>query len=61
MNKDFHLIMERAAALKVPMPTTAAAYQMNVAQAATQPDQDYSSVIMQMRELSAPGRRSEPS
>jgi len=57
MNKDFHLIMERAAALKVPMPTTAAAYQMNMAQAATQPDQDYSSVIMQMRELSAPGKK----
>ena len=39
------------------MPTTAAAYQMNMAQAATQPDQDYSSVIMQMRELSAPGKK----
>jgi 3-hydroxyisobutyrate dehydrogenase-like beta-hydroxyacid dehydrogenase len=55
MNKDFHLIMERAAALKVPMPATAAAFQMNLACAAKQPDRDYSSVILQMRELSALG------
>jgi 3-hydroxyisobutyrate dehydrogenase-like beta-hydroxyacid dehydrogenase len=55
MNKDFRLVMERAAATGVPMPATAAAYQMNVAQAAKHPDQDYSSVILQMRELSASG------
>ncbi len=51
MNKDFHLIMDRAAALRVPMPAAAAAYQMNVARAARYPDEDYSSVIVQMREL----------
>jgi 3-hydroxyisobutyrate dehydrogenase-like beta-hydroxyacid dehydrogenase len=51
MNKDFHLIMDRAAALRVPMPAAAAAYQMNVARATCHPDEDYSSVIMQMREL----------
>jgi len=51
MNKDFHLVMERAAATGVPMPTTAAAYQMNIARAARKPDEDYSSVIVQMREL----------
>jgi len=51
MNKDFHLIMDRAAALCVPMPAAAAAYQMNIARAARYPDQDYSSVIVQMREL----------
>ena len=55
MNKDFRLVMERAAATGVPMPATAAAYQMNVAQAAKHPDQDYSSVILQMCGLSAPG------
>ncbi len=55
MNKNFHLIMEHAAALGVPMPATAAAYQMNVARAARQPDEDYSGVIVQMRELSGAG------
>jgi 3-hydroxyisobutyrate dehydrogenase len=30
MNKDFRLVLERAAAAGVPMPATAAAYQMNV-------------------------------
>lgn len=53
MNKDFRLVMERAAATGVLMPATAAAYQMNVARAAKHPDEDYSSVIVQMRELSA--------
>jgi 3-hydroxyisobutyrate dehydrogenase len=60
MNKDFRLVMERAAATGVPMPATAAAYQMNVAQAAKHPDQDYSSVILQMRELSASGEETNP-
>jgi 3-hydroxyisobutyrate dehydrogenase-like beta-hydroxyacid dehydrogenase len=53
MSKDFRLIMERAAATGVPMPATAAAYQMNLARAAQRPDEDYSSVIVQMREFSA--------
>ena len=60
MNKDIRLVMERPAATGVAMPTTAAAYQMNVAQAAKHPDQDYSSVILQMRELSAPGEEANP-
>jgi 3-hydroxyisobutyrate dehydrogenase-like beta-hydroxyacid dehydrogenase len=60
MNKDFRLVMERAAATGVPMPATAAAYQMNVAQAAKHPDQDYSSVILQMRELAASGKEANP-
>jgi len=59
MNKDFHLVMERAAANAVPMPATSAAYQMNLARAARQPDEDYSSVIVQMRELAKAGE-SEP-
>jgi 3-hydroxyisobutyrate dehydrogenase-like beta-hydroxyacid dehydrogenase len=60
MNKDFRLVMEQAAATGVPMPATAAAYQMNVAQATKHPDQDYSSVILQMHELSAPGEEVNP-
>jgi len=52
MNKDFHLVMERAAATGVPMPATAAAYQMNLARAAIKPDKDYSEVIVQMQEWS---------
>jgi 3-hydroxyisobutyrate dehydrogenase-like beta-hydroxyacid dehydrogenase len=55
MNKDFHLVMERAAATGVPMPTTSVAYQMNLARAARQPDQDYSAVMDLMRELSGVG------
>jgi 3-hydroxyisobutyrate dehydrogenase-like beta-hydroxyacid dehydrogenase len=54
MSKDFRLIMERAAATGVPMPATAAAYQMNLARVAKQPMEDYAGVIVQMRELSAP-------
>jgi hypothetical protein len=42
------------------MPATAAAFQMNLARAAQQPDQDYSSVILQMRELSASGEEVNP-
>jgi 3-hydroxyisobutyrate dehydrogenase-like beta-hydroxyacid dehydrogenase len=52
MNKDFHLIMEQAAALRVPMPATAAAYQMNLARASKHPNEDYSGVVVQMEELS---------
>jgi len=55
MNKDFNLIMEQAAALHVPMPTAAAAFQMNLAHMARHPDQDYSGVIAQMEELSSVG------
>jgi 3-hydroxyisobutyrate dehydrogenase-like beta-hydroxyacid dehydrogenase len=55
MNENFRLIMERAEATAVPMPATAAAFQMNLARAARQPDEDYSSVIVEMRELAAVG------
>jgi 3-hydroxyisobutyrate dehydrogenase-like beta-hydroxyacid dehydrogenase len=60
MNKDFHLIMERAAALGVPMPATAAAYQMNLARAARKSGEDYSGVILQMRELASSGEAVDP-
>jgi 3-hydroxyisobutyrate dehydrogenase-like beta-hydroxyacid dehydrogenase len=53
MNKDFRLVMEQAAATGVPMPATAAAYQMNMARTARQPTEDYSGVIVQMQELSS--------
>lgn len=52
MNKDFRLIMDHAAALRVPMPTTAAAFHMNLARTARYPDEDYSGVIAEMEELS---------
>jgi hypothetical protein len=39
------------------MPTTSAAFQMNVARAARRPDEDYSSVIVPMSELSGAGER----
>jgi len=55
MSKDSHLVLERAAATGVPMPATSAAYQMNLARAARQPDQDYSAVVDLMRELSGVG------
>jgi 3-hydroxyisobutyrate dehydrogenase-like beta-hydroxyacid dehydrogenase len=55
MNKDFHLVMERAAATGVPMPATSAAFQMNLARAAKRPDEDYSAVMDLMRELSGTG------
>ena len=37
------------------MPTTSAAFQMNVARAARRPDEDYSAVMDLMRELSGTG------
>jgi 3-hydroxyisobutyrate dehydrogenase-like beta-hydroxyacid dehydrogenase len=52
MNKDFHLILDHAAVLRVPMPTTAAAFQMNLARMARYSDEDYSGVIAEMEELS---------
>jgi 3-hydroxyisobutyrate dehydrogenase-like beta-hydroxyacid dehydrogenase len=51
MNKDFRLIMDQAAALRVPMPAAAAAFQMNLARMARYPDEDYSGVIAEMEEL----------
>src|SRR5258705_5590244 len=48
MNKDFRLILETAAAAKVPMPAAAAAFQMNIAQLGEDPDEDFSAVIRLM-------------
>jgi 3-hydroxyisobutyrate dehydrogenase-like beta-hydroxyacid dehydrogenase len=51
MNKDFGLVLETAAAAKVPMPATAAAYQMNVAEFAEGKEEDFSAVIPLMERL----------
>jgi len=52
MNKDFHLILESAAAAKVAMPATAAAFQMNVAELSeSKEEEDFSAVIKLMERL----------
>ncbi len=51
MNKDFRLILETAAAAKVPMPVTAAAFQMNVAELSESNGEDFSGVIKIMEKL----------
>jgi 3-hydroxyisobutyrate dehydrogenase len=51
MNKDFRLILETAAITWVPLPATAAAFQINVAESANETDEDFSAVIRQMEKL----------
>ena len=51
MNKDFGLILETAGAGKVPMPATAAAFQMNVAEYSESKEEDFSAVITLMERL----------
>jgi 3-hydroxyisobutyrate dehydrogenase-like beta-hydroxyacid dehydrogenase len=51
MNKDFRLILEKAAELGVPMPATALAQQINAARTAVDGDEDFSSVISEMEHL----------
>lgn len=51
MNKDFGLVLETAAAAKVPMPATAAAFQMNVAEFGEGKEEDFSAVIALMERL----------
>ena len=51
MNKDFRLVLETAAAAKVPMPATAAAFQMNAAEFSEDKDEDFSAVIVLMERL----------
>jgi len=51
MNKDFRLILETAAAAKVPMPATTAAFQMNVAELNESNEDDFSAVIKLMEKL----------
>jgi 3-hydroxyisobutyrate dehydrogenase len=51
MNKDFSLVLETAAAAKVPMPATAAAFQMNLAEFNEDKEEDFSAVIPLMERL----------
>jgi 3-hydroxyisobutyrate dehydrogenase-like beta-hydroxyacid dehydrogenase len=51
MNKDFGLVLKTAAAAKVPMPATAAAFQMNVAEFSEATEEDFSAVITLMEKL----------
>lgn len=51
MNKDFRLILEEAAATWVPLPATAAAFQINIAESANETDDDFSAVIRLMEKL----------
>ncbi|HZE70966.1 MAG TPA: NAD(P)-dependent oxidoreductase [Pyrinomonadaceae bacterium] len=51
MNKDFGLVLATAAAAKVPMPATAAAFQMNVAEFSEGKEEDFSAVITLMERL----------
>lgn len=59
MNKDFRLILETAAAAKVPMPATAAAFQMNVSEFNESSQEDFSAVIELMEKL-ATGQKIDP-
>jgi len=52
MNKDFRLILETAADARVPMPATAAAFQMNAAEFSGGDEEDFSAVILLMERLS---------
>ena len=51
MNKDFGLVLETAAAARVPMPETAAAFQINVAEFSEGNEEDFSAVITLMERL----------
>ena len=60
MHKDFGLILGKAAELGVPMPATAAAYQINAARTAVDGDEDFSSVISEMERLARVHGNSQP-
>jgi 3-hydroxyisobutyrate dehydrogenase len=51
MNKDFHLILETAAQMRVPMPATASAFQMNSAAFSGEGERDFSIVVELMERL----------
>lgn len=53
MNKDFRLILETAAQLAVPMPATAAAFQVNSAEFRSQAEVDFSIVVELMEILAS--------
>jgi 3-hydroxyisobutyrate dehydrogenase-like beta-hydroxyacid dehydrogenase len=51
MNKDFHLILEKAKSLNVSMPATNAAFGINSMEWTANPDADFSAVVRRMEEL----------
>jgi 3-hydroxyisobutyrate dehydrogenase-like beta-hydroxyacid dehydrogenase len=51
MNKDFRLILETAAEMNVPMPATAAAFQINSAESGSETEADFSIVVELMETL----------
>lgn len=53
MNKDFHLILETAAEMKVRMPATTAAFQVNSAEFGEHADADFSIVVEFMERLAS--------
>ena len=61
MNKDFRLILDTAAAVRAPMPTTAAAFPINNAEFADHPDYDFSAVIDRMEKLAHVNSRNQKS
>ena len=60
MNKDFGLILDKAAELGAPMPATAASHQIFAARTAVNGDEDFSSVIDEMEHQARVPRNSEP-
>jgi 3-hydroxyisobutyrate dehydrogenase len=60
MNKDFGLILGKAAELGSPMPLAAAAYQVNAARTAVDGEDDFSIVIDEMERLARVRRNSQP-
>jgi 3-hydroxyisobutyrate dehydrogenase-like beta-hydroxyacid dehydrogenase len=58
MQKDFRLILEKAAEMGVPMPATATAHQINAARTAVNGEEDFSSVISEMEHLARISRNS---
>jgi 3-hydroxyisobutyrate dehydrogenase-like beta-hydroxyacid dehydrogenase len=51
MNKDFRLILEKAAEVQASMPATASAFSINAAEAANGTEEDFSAVIRIMEQL----------
>jgi 3-hydroxyisobutyrate dehydrogenase len=51
MNKDFRLILEKAAEVKALMPVTASAFEINAMESSAETDEDFSAVIRTMEQL----------
>jgi len=51
MNKDFRLILEKAAEVQAQMPVTASAFEINTIESSTGTDEDFSAVVRTMEHL----------